>query len=101
MDFFSRNDAYSFPENQIFQKRHQINPNTAKWIFFPEMTLAQFSKFDNFENLFFTPNYPKKPFLDIFSRNDAPRRSQKRLDFFSKNDASSVPGFSGVITFIT
>ena len=69
MDFFSRNDAYSFPENQIFQKRHQINPNTAKWIFFPEMTL---------------PDVPKRVWI-----------------FFSENDASSVPGFSGVITFIT
>ena len=44
LDFFSRNDAYSFPENQIFQKRHQINPNTAKWIFFPEMTLPDVPK---------------------------------------------------------
>ena len=44
LDFFSRNDAYSFPENQIFQKRHEINPNTAKWIFFPEMTLPDVPK---------------------------------------------------------
>ena len=44
LDFFSRNDTYSFPENQIFQKRHEINPNTAKWIFFPEMTLPDVPK---------------------------------------------------------
>ena len=68
MDFFSKNDAYSFPEIRFCQKRHNNNRNIENW---------------------------------IFSRNDAPRRSQTPLDFFSKKDASSFPGFSGVISFIT
>ena len=55
LDFFSRNDAYSFPENQIFQKRHQINPNTAKWIFFSRNDAPRRSQTR----------------LDFFSKNDA------------------------------
>ena len=39
LDFFSRNDAYSFPEITIFNKSHQNNLNLTNWINFPEMTL--------------------------------------------------------------
>ena len=65
------------------------------WIFFPKMTLAQFPKF-------FLPKkswlYTHEKSLDFFSRNDAGSVPKIRffefsLDFFSKNDASSVPGF--------
>ena len=69
LDFFSRNDAYSFPEIRFFRKSHQNNWNVAKWIIFPEMTL---------------PDVPKRVWI-----------------FFFRNDASSFPGFSGVIIFIT
>ena len=44
LDFFSRNDAYSFPEIRFFQKSHQNNWNVAKWIIFPEMTLPDVPK---------------------------------------------------------
>ena len=44
LDFFSRNDAYSFPEIRFFQKSHQNNWIVAKWIIFPEMTLPDVPK---------------------------------------------------------
>ena len=44
LDFFSTNDAYSFPEIRFFQKSHQNNWNVAKWIIFPEMTLPDVPK---------------------------------------------------------
>ena len=55
LDFFSRNDAYSFPEIRFFQKSHQNNWIVAKWIIFPEMTLL---------------DVPKRVWI-FFSRNDA------------------------------
>ena len=55
LDFFSRNDAYSFPKNPFFQKAHKNNWNVPKWIFFPVMTL---------------PDVPKRVWI-FFSENEA------------------------------
>jgi len=61
--------------------------------FFSDMTLAQFPKFDNLENLFFHAKLPEEALSDTFPRNDAPRRSQTRLDFFSKMTLAQFPVF--------
>ena len=47
MDFFSKNDAGSVPKNKLF-KNHDTVLMKKLWIFFPEMTLAQFPKSDFF-----------------------------------------------------
>jgi len=55
MDFFSKNDAGSVPKKIVFFKNHDTVLMEKLWIFFPEMTLAQFPKpvFLNFRWIFF------------------------------------------------
>ena len=93
-----------FPKNKLF-KNHDTVLMKKLWIFFPEMTLAQFPKSDFF--IFRWIFFPKMtlaqfPIFGFFFQDSRigvkvlmePKKILKfSLDFFSRNDASSVPGF--------